>query len=116
MSAPERGGQPAGHRGRPAPVEFSEAEKIMAQWEALHDIAAAGRRPTAAGVAQYLAHTRCVDACSAPEHRQTEAAARRARKPAPPDPHPHLTDMFAWLVPPAPRRDEPPAGRDTRHS
>jgi hypothetical protein len=97
-------------------VEFSEAEKIMAQWEARHDIAAAGRRPTAAGVAQYLAHTRCVDACSAPEHRHTEAAARPARKPSPPDPHPHLTDMFAWLVPPAPRRDEPPPRRDARDS
>ena len=107
MSAPGRGGQPAGHGDRPPPAELSEAEKIMAQWEARHDVAAAGRRPSAAGVAEYLAHSRYVDACSAPEHRHAEP--RRPRRPAPPDPHPHVSDLLAWIVPPPSRRADPPA-------
>ena len=89
-------------------MQFSEEEKIRAQWEARHDVAAAGRRPSAAGVAQYLAHTRCVDACSAPEHRHAERAPAQPR-PAP-DPHPHVADLFAWIVPPTTTR------RDGRRS
>jgi hypothetical protein len=109
MSAPGQGGRPHARR-EPASVQFSEEEKIRAQWEARHDVAAAGRRPSAAGVAQYLAHTRCVDACSAPEHRHAERAHPARRAAPPPDPRPHVEDLLAWMVPPAPTR------RDQRHT
>ncbi len=94
--------------GDPEPNPFAEAEKLMAQWEARHDIAASGRRP-GPGVSQYLSRERCTEACSTPahEHRRPRAeSARDRRQGPPPDPHPHLSDFWGWLGgPPSPPRD-----------
>jgi hypothetical protein len=94
--------------GDPEPNPFAEAEKLMAQWEARHDIAASGRRP-GPGVSEYLSHERCAEACSTPaqEHRRPRPGESRARRNgAPPDPHPHLSDFWGWLGgPPSRPRD-----------
>ncbi|SDX83905.1 hypothetical protein SAMN05661080_01404 [Modestobacter sp. DSM 44400] len=98
MTAPAPGG-PADRKRQPAvePVLFSEAEKLMAQWEAQHTVIAAGRRLGAVSVPQYVAHTRCSEspptATPGGHHRD-----RTQRRP-PPDPHVHLSDLWGWLAP-----------------
>jgi hypothetical protein len=86
----------------------------MAEWEARHDVAAAGRRPSAYNVGTYLSHTRCEDARTAPEHRE-HVPPRPQRRPGPPDAHPHVSDLLAWIVPASTRRDDEPSERRGRH-
>jgi hypothetical protein len=101
--------------GDGGPTSFSMAEKLMAEWEARHDVAAAGRRPSSFNVGSYLAHTRCEDARTAPEHRE-HVAPRPQRRPGPPDAHPHVSDLLAWIVTPSStRRDDEPPERRGKH-
>lgn len=59
----------------PADVhEIPEAEKIAAQWEARHDLAARGRSPDPMRVQHYLAHLRSEE--SLQQARQPRDAAR----------------------------------------
>jgi hypothetical protein len=112
MTAPGPGG-PARPttEGNAGPASFSEAEKLMAEWEARHDVAARGGRPGAVTVGQYLMHTRCEDART---HKDTEHVPhRQPRRPAPPDARPHVSDLLAWIVTPSTtRHDEPTERRD----
>ncbi|TFV48445.1 hypothetical protein, partial [Blastococcus sp. TF02A-35] len=50
--------QPARGSHRWDPVEMTEAEKLAAQREAQHDLAARGRRPAQENLQHYLAHER----------------------------------------------------------
>jgi hypothetical protein len=106
MTAPGRRG-PARDPGSatPEPNPFAEAEKLMAEWEARHDVAASGRRIGGLGVSQYLAHERCTEACSTAghQHRRPRAQERDRRPSAPPDPHPHMSDLWGWLGGPGSR-------------
>jgi hypothetical protein len=113
MTEPRRrADSPRTGRVPPGPVEFSEVEKLAAQWEARHAVAASGRRVGGLGVQQYLAHERCTEACSAaghPHHRppahddaekssaggRPRPGARRAAAPV--DAKPHLSDLWGWL-------------------
>ena len=102
MTAPGgRGPARGASSATPEPNPFAEAEKLMAEWEARHDLAASGRRPAGLGVSQYLAHERCTEACSTAGHPQrrarAEESARDRRPTAAPDPHPHLSDLWGWL-------------------
>lgn len=98
---------------RPGPVLFTEAEKLAAQREAQHAVAASGRRVAGLGVQQYLAHERCTEACSAaghPGHHPVGAHGGtqhgRTQQRTPPDPHPRVSDLWSWLSgPPAGSRD-----------
>ena len=70
--------------GQPEAFEIPEAEKIAAQWEARHDLAARGRTADPMHVQQYLAHVRSEETLSHADH--TRAEARRAApglRPAP---------------------------------
>jgi len=51
--APEPTGRPAAPR--PDPVAMTPGEKVAAEWEARHDVAARGRRSAPDGVQHYLA-------------------------------------------------------------
>lgn len=51
-------GQPPGGHGRPDPLAMSPGEKVAAQWEARHDVAARGHHGTAGGVQHHLAESR----------------------------------------------------------
>jgi hypothetical protein len=119
MTAPDSrgpsGGGPA--PGSPDPNPFAEAEKLMAQWEARHAIAAADRRVVGQAVPQYLSHERCTEACSSPGHHDEPHQARDrrvTRRRPPPDVHPHVSDLLAWVLPATPSDDERPRRRSHR--
>ncbi len=81
MSTEDRapGTSDAGRRRAVAePLQMTEAEKAMAEWEARHDVASRGHRAAPDVVQHYLAHERL-------EH---PASPRRdvARVPSPPPP------------------------------
>jgi hypothetical protein len=104
MTAPDSRGPSDGPvPGSPELNPFATAEKLMAQWEARHAVAASGRRVVGQGVPEYLSHERCTEASSSPEH------AARSRKAAqhrpPPDVHPHVSDLLAWVLPATPGDD-----------
>ena len=115
MTAPGPEGPARPTTGEDAgPAACSTAEKIMAEWEARHDVAARGRRPSAVTVGDYLMHTRCEDAR---KRRETQHVPHREpRRPEPPDPRPHVSDLLAWLLPRPPRREEPRPGRGPHSS
>ncbi|GAB3347134.1 hypothetical protein [Modestobacter lapidis] len=102
MTAPDTRGPSDGPvPGSPDLNPFATAEKLMAQWEARHAVAAAGRRVVGPGVPQYLSHERCTEARSSTGPHGDRAAHQRAQRqhrPAP-DVRPHFTDLFAWMVP-----------------
>ncbi len=57
---------------------MSVAEKLMAEWEARHDVAARGRRiDPAAALQRYLSHSRCEEELHHHEHPHPPPAARR---------------------------------------
>ncbi len=57
---------------------MSVAEKLMAEWEARHDVAARGRRvDPAAALQHYLSHSRCEEQLHHHEHTRPSRAARR---------------------------------------
>ncbi|MCZ2849757.1 hypothetical protein [Modestobacter sp. VKM Ac-2978] len=65
MTASEGSGPQGPHpRRRPAPdpLAMSPAEKLAAEWEARHDVAARGHRGTAGAVQHYLAESRTHEA------------------------------------------------------
>jgi hypothetical protein len=52
---PRRGGsRPAGQRPAPDPLAMTPREKLAAEWEARHDVAAHGRRPLSESVQHHL--------------------------------------------------------------
>ncbi len=69
-----RGTSGAG-RARPGgdPLQMSEAEKRMAEWEARHDVAARGHRAAPDVLQHYLAHERLVHERAAGERRTSAA-------------------------------------------
>jgi len=116
MTAPDTRGPSEGPvPGSPEPNPYAEAEKLMAQWEARHAVAAAGRRVVGQGVPQYIQHERCTEACSTPSHDHPRTHKRAKPRPAP-DSHPHVSDLLAWVLPPhtdddlRPGRRSHPAG------
>ena len=113
MTAPDRRGPSDGPvPGSPDLNPFATAEKLMAQWEARHAVAASGRRVVGQGVPQYLSHERCTEACASPGH---AARSRRAAQHRPaPDVHPHFSDLLAWVLPATPGDDG--AGKRRRTS
>ena len=61
MTTEERGqGAPGARRTRPNPdpLQMTEVEKRIAEWEARHDVAARGRRAAPDLVQHYIAHSR----------------------------------------------------------
>jgi hypothetical protein len=110
MTAPDHGGESdRTRRAEQGPISFSEAEKLMAQWEARHAVAAAGRRVSGLGVPEYLAYARSSEAqkmADRQKHRADAERAARRRRPEP-DPHAHLSDLWSWLIP-GPPSDLPP--------
>ena len=116
MTAPDTRGPSDGPApGSPDLNPFATAEKLMAQWEARHAVAASGRRVIGQGVPQYLSHERCTEACSSPGHAERPARSRRAAQHRPPpDVHPHFSDLLAWVLPATPGDDG--AGKRRRTS
>ena len=108
MSAPDTRGPSDGPvPGSPDLNPFAAAEKLMAQWEARHAVAAAGRRVVGPGVSEYLTHERCTEACTTPSHEHPRPRTPRHRPP--PDVKPHFSDLLAWMVP-SHGPDESPRG------
>src|SRR3954447_8062847 len=48
---------------RPDPLTMTAAEKVMAEWEARHDVIARGSRATPGAIQHYLAESRSKEAC-----------------------------------------------------
>jgi hypothetical protein len=110
MTAPDTQGPSEGSvPGSPDPNPYAAAEKLMAQWEARHAIAAAGRR-VGQGVPQYLSHERCTEASASPTHHHERTRQRAKPRPAP-DVHPHVSDLLAWVLPPHTDDDVRPGRR-----
>jgi hypothetical protein len=75
---------------------MSAAEKLMAEWEARHDVAARGRRvDPAAALQHYLSHSRCdegrrsSDRPARPEHQRRAADTFAAE-------HPLTASLLRW--------------------
>lgn len=112
MTAPDSRGPSEGPvRGSPDLNPFATAEKLMAQFEARQALAASGRRVVGPGVSEYLTHERCTEACS--PHTEHHRARRERQHRPPPDAHPHVSDLLAWVLPATPA-DEPGSGRRGR--
>lgn len=88
-------------------VSMSEAEKLAAEWEARHDVAARGRRSAPDVLQHYMAHERLVERSGSTAHphgpRRDEgggtgdpvgAAEPTAEAPAAP---PSRRRLFGWL-------------------
>jgi len=65
-------------RRHPDPLTMTPAEKVIAEWEARHDVAARGSRASFGSVQHYLSETRSRERCD-------EAA--RPRRTGPATPH-----------------------------
>ncbi len=117
MTAPDTQGPSGGATPNPADLNpYATAEKLMAQWEARHAVAASGRRVVGQGVPQYLSHERCTEACSSTGHhgeREHRSKAPKQHRP-PPDVHPHFSDLLAWVLPVSGEDDGTGRGRDRR--
>jgi len=48
---------------RPDPLTMTAAEKVMAEWEARHDVIARGSRATPGAIQHYLSESRSKEAC-----------------------------------------------------
>lgn len=70
---------PGATRQRPDPLQMSAAEKVMAEWEARHDVAARGRSGDPEALQHYVARSRL----GGPD-RPRAAGAQPAPAPAPP--------------------------------
>ncbi|MGY1669781.1 hypothetical protein [Geodermatophilus sp. SYSU D00710] len=77
MTAPDAAGE---HPRR----EMSEDEKLIAQWEARHDVAARGHRPDPQAVQDYLSHARASE--RGRPAGSGKGASRAQREPAGPVP------------------------------
>jgi hypothetical protein len=83
-------------RRHPDPHTMTPGEKVMAEWEARHDVAARGSRAMAGSIQHYLSESHSREACeraaqphpSRPERRE-RAAAREGG-----------TKVWWWLQPP----------------
>jgi hypothetical protein len=120
MTAPDPRGPSSGPTpGAAEQNPYAAAEKLMAQWEARHAVAASGRRVVGQGVSEYLSHERCTEACSSTGHKrhhgedEDRAKARKQHRP-PPDVHPHFSDLLAWVLPVSSEDDGTGRGRDRR--
>ncbi|WP_369138520.1 hypothetical protein [Modestobacter versicolor] len=51
------------HRTTPDPLTMTPAEKLIAEWEARHDVAARGSRATPGALQHYLAESRSRERC-----------------------------------------------------
>ena len=90
MSIDHESPEPAGRdQGRPVgdPLQMTEAEKRVAEWEARHDVAARGRRAGAETVQHYVAHERLVHPAQ-PQPSAVPAAPKAPEQTAPPPPQP----------------------------
>ncbi|GAA4733848.1 hypothetical protein GCM10023328_11720 [Modestobacter marinus] len=83
--------QRPGHRPPPDPLAMTPAEKLVAEWEARHDVAARGHRGAPGAVQHYLAESRARDVqrpvATAPAEvpaRPAPRAPHQAEAPAPP--------------------------------
>jgi hypothetical protein len=79
-------GQETGRSPQPDPLAMSPGEKVAAEWEARHDVAARDSRGSAAAVQHYLAESRTHEAVAAedtpsagPEVPATEGRPRSSR-------------------------------------
>ena len=85
--SPEEGTRRAPESGRarrdPDPLQMTEIEKRMAEWEARHDVAARGRRVSAPDVVQhYCAHERLNEVSHARPAGAHASGARQGPRPA----------------------------------
>lgn len=76
------------------PLQMTEAEKLMAEWEARHDVAARGHRGAPDVLQHYFAHERLAHPTGS--HAAAGRAAPEPRQPAP-------TPAVAAPVPAPPR-------------
>ncbi|MCZ2815900.1 hypothetical protein [Modestobacter sp. VKM Ac-2984] len=65
-------------RPHPDPLTMTPAEKVIAEWEARHDVAARGSRASFATVQHYLSETRSRERCE--EAGRPPAAKRDKRR------------------------------------
>lgn len=102
MTASESTG-PQDQRRHPAPdpLAMSPAEKVVAEWEARHDVAARGHRGTAGAVQHYLAESRTREARRSGNQR-SGATAAAAPHEAPTGTPTHGREVA--VPPPSPRR------------
>ena len=85
--SPDEGTRRAPEPGRvrrdPDPLQMTELEKRMAEWEARHDVAARGRRVSAPDVVQhYCAHERLNEVSHARPAGAHASGARQGPRPA----------------------------------
>jgi hypothetical protein len=91
------------NRPHPDPLAMTPAEKVVAEWEARHDVAARGSRATPGAIQLYLAESRSRERCD--EAARPRPEARRA-VPAPPAVPASTEELWFRLAPPErrPRR------------
>ena len=82
-------------RRDPDPLQMTELEKRMAEWEARHDVAARGRRAAPDVVQHYCAHERITQV--ARPRPAGASAARRRPGPAAEKPPGRLRYLFSRL-------------------
>ncbi|TYP88969.1 hypothetical protein [Blastococcus xanthinilyticus] len=70
-------------RRDPDPLQMTEVEKRIAEWEARHDVAARGSRAAPDVVQHYVAHERLTQGIR-PRPAGSHAAAREVARPRPP--------------------------------
>jgi hypothetical protein len=81
---PGPAGQPR-HRPAPDPLTMTPGEKVMAEWEARHDVAARGSRATPGAIQHYLSESRSRERCDeAARPHPADRRASSARRPARP--------------------------------
>jgi hypothetical protein len=103
VTTPQDAGTPRQHP-RPDPLAMSPGEKLAAEWEARHDVAARGHHGSAGAVQHYLAESRAHEA-------QRTGSTAAAHPPAPSTAAGGVGPAAPAAGPPARRRRWWPFGR-----
>ena len=92
-----RAPEPGRARRDADPLQMTEFEKRIAEWEARHDVAARGRRAAPDVVQHYCAHERLNEVCHARPAGASGATARRGPQPPAQKPAGRLRYLFSRL-------------------
>jgi hypothetical protein len=89
--------EPGRVRRDPDPLQMTEYEKRIAEWEARHDVAARGRRAAPDVVQHYFAHERLTQACHPRPAGAHASNARQRPRPVAEQPPSRLRYLFSRL-------------------
>ena len=91
---PGRGGE----RRAPDPLQMTEAEKRICEWETRHDVAARGHRSAPDVVQHYFAHERLIQAARPRPAGAHAGSARQRPRPTAEQPPSRVGELFRRLV------------------